>query len=595
MYIALVQNNPKVGALSSNAEKMLQVIEELSYEAYPPDLVVFPAYAMSGMPLDGLAFSAAFNAECLDVARDFISQAKLPCLFGSVVPLELAWRGHVAEADIIYCQSGLGGTLGFSEIEGPRFSRRFVQRSHYMEVKINDAHVAIFLDSFPDYEEDFTDCDLLIVMMAKEYVGADGMLGSSDILSDLRSIASDSAAWMVVCNLVGGQDDVVFDGGSLIIDPTGTVVEAAQVFETGIIKANLTFSSAPARSQRLAVRSEAPSEATSEAKAQDKASKPLLPYEADWRALGLATRDYAVKNGFSDVVIGLSGGIDSALTAVLAVDAFGNDYVHGVLLPSEYTSEESTNDAIELGQSLGIDLLTMPITDAIQAVLNQSMRTIGHGGSETAQQNMQARMRMLYLMHLSNTFGWMLLNTSNKSEGATGFSTLYGDTAGAYAPFGNVYKTDIYGMANWRNSRQAVIPQAILEKAPTAELYAGQLDTDSLPPYEVLDRILRLHIEDRMGLDQILDIVANTPGGDPIEEELVADVLKRVARAEFKRRVEPIAPNIGSMDMNNRRSWPVTNGFVDRNRNIKSSFQISDLINTLRDWQRPEDWGYLAN
>ena len=588
MYIAVVQNNPTVGALDDNADAMLELVEDLSTSAYPPDLVVFPAYALSGTPLDGLAYSTAFNAQALDAGRRVIKEAKLPCLFGSVIPQSMGWRGHIAEEEVIYCQGGIGGSLGFAEGEGQRFSHH----AQYMQVKINEAQVAIFLDCFPDFGSDFSECDLLIVMLAKEYIGAHGMVNSSDLLSDLRVVAQESNAWVVIANLVGGQDDVVFDGGSMVIDPSGSIVDALDNFSAGVIECNLAFTQ-PRRSYGSG---SASSTSTVFDTANDRVRvRSPLPYEADWRALSLATRDYVQKNGFSEVVIGLSGGIDSALTATLAVDALGAENVHGVLMPSIHTSESSTNDALELAGNLGIETLTMPIIGPIEAIERQSIESIGEPGSDIARQNMQARMRMIYLMHLSNTFGWMLLNTGNKSEVATGFSTLYGDTAGAFAPFGNVYKTDIYGLAYWRNQQNAVIPSSILTKAPSAELYPGQRDSDNLPPYEVLDRILRLHIEDRMGLDQILDIIANTPGGDPVDPGIVGEVLRRVSQSEFKRRQEPLAPNIGSVGMSTRRAWPQTNGFVDRSHGLSEPFDAAELLNRLRDWQRPDGWGFMAN
>jgi len=602
LYIALVQNNPTVGALEYNAEQMLETVNDLAKSAYPPDLVVFPAFAMTGMPLDGLAYSSAFCAQSLDVAQHIITEASLPCLFGSVIPQSMGWRGHVAEAEAVYCQKGIGGSLGFADGEGQRFGRH----SQFMQVKINEAQVAIFLDCFPDFGHELNDCDLLIVMLAKEYSGTNGMIGSSGLLSDLRSVAEEAQAWMVVVNLVGGQDDVVFDGGSLIIDPTGSVVEAASSFETGVISHNLTFrKKAEAGSGGAGSGASGSSDTGGRRRrpgntfvfSDQVAVKPMLPYEADWSALVLATRDYVQKNGFSEVVIGLSGGIDSAMTAALAVDAFGAENVHGVIMPSKHSSPDSSKDALELAKNLGINTLTMSIEEVVSAIENQSIAAIGEPGGDIARQNMQARVRMIYLMHLSNTFNWMLLNTGNKSEAATGFSTLYGDTAGAYAPFGNVYKTDLYELARWRNQlRQApVIPQAIIDKPPSAELYPGQVDTDSLPPYEVLDRVLRLHIEDRMGLDQILDIIANTPGGDPIAPELVSEILLRVSRSEFKRHMEPLAPNIGSVDMGSQRAWPMTNGFVDRRHRFGDYGDSVDLMNTLRDWERPDGWGFLAN
>ena len=586
MYIAVVQNNPTTGALAANAQAMLAVVDQLADAAYPPDLVVFPAYAMSGYPLDGLAYSTAFGAACLDSIQSFIQSAKLPCLFGSVTPQSIGWR-HFSEAEAIYCQNGRGGALGFTAPSGMAF-----EQPHYIQVKMDNLKVAIFMDSYPDYSNDYLENDLLIILLAKEYEGAESLTSSSERLNELRLTARDAQAWVVLANLVGGQDDVVFDGGSLVISPDGSVQQAAPLFDTGIIFCNLT-SANPAV---LPASESDPHAAVLAAQSKDRVTlKSPVANEADWQALVLSTRDYVLKNGFSEVALGISGGIDSALTATLAVDALGAENVHGLLMPSLYTDPVSVRDAQALAKNLGIATLEMPITEPVQAVEAVVQATIGEPGSDTARQNLQARMRMVYLMHLSNSFDWLVLNTTNKSEAAMGYSTLYGDTAGAFSPFGNTYKTEVYELARWRNQRQAVIPLSILEKAPSGELYAGQLDTDRLPPYEVLDRILRLHIEDRMGIDEIIDIVQNTPAGDPIAASLVSQVLAQVSRSEFKRRQEPLAPSIGSVDMNRQRAWPVTNGFIDQYRDIQGSLETLDLMNMLQDWERPEGWGFLAN
>ncbi|MDR2957355.1 MAG: NAD(+) synthase [Coriobacteriales bacterium] len=588
MYIAVAQNNPIVGGLAANADAMLSVVDQLADSAYPPDLVVFPAYALSGLPLDGLSYSTAFGAECLDVARKFIRAARLPCLFGTVVPQSFGWHIDMAEAEAIYCQAGMGGALGFAADSETGFDEGVSS----LKVKINDARVAVFLDCLPDFGTEYQDCDLLIAMLAKEYSGTEGMLSSSGLLSDLRMVATEAQAWVVVANLVGGQDDVVFDGGSLVIGPDGSIAEAAPAFDIGIIKQNLAIPiRAKAGSQAIETRA-----GLAAAIAADRSPvKPLLPYEADWEALKLATSDYVQKNGFTEVVIGLSGGIDSALTATLAVDALGAENVHGLIMPSGYSSPSSIQDAYELAGNLGISTLTMPINGPTAAIEAESIQAIGESGSQTARQNLQARLRMVYLMHLSNTFDWMVINTSNKSERAMGYSTLYGDTAGAFAPFGNVYKTDIYGLAQWRNQAGAVIPSSVIDRPPSAELSAGQLDTDDLPPYEVLDRILRLHIEDRMGLDQICDIIANTPGGDPVDRELCWNILEQVKRSEYKRQQEPLSPSLGGTDITSGRAWPITNGFVDHYRGINDALDTTDLMGMLRDWERPEGWGWLDN
>ncbi|MDR0350361.1 MAG: NAD(+) synthase, partial [Coriobacteriales bacterium] len=310
----------------------------------------------------------------------------------------------------------------------------------------------------------------------------------------------------------------------------------------------------------------------------------------------LCVRDYVIKNGFTDVVLGLSGGIDSAVTATLACDALGAERVHGVLMPGPHSSQGSIDDAAELAENLGIETLTLPITEPLGAFYALFEDRLGQQGSFLARQNIQARIRTVYLMHLSNTFGWLLLNTGNKSEAAMGFSTLYGDTAGALAPLGNVYKTDVYGLARWRNERTRVIPEATLVKAPSAELYDGQTDQDSLPPYELLDRVLRLHIEEGFGIQRILEHLRHEPDVEGLSEGLVAKVLQGVQAAEYKRRQEPLAPSLGNVDMRDDRSWPLTNGFIDHGHSQPdSAFDLEAYLGMMNDWKRPEGWGFLAN
>ncbi|MDR0308874.1 MAG: NAD(+) synthase, partial [Coriobacteriales bacterium] len=590
MYVALVQNNPTTGALKDNADMVLKAVEALSKQPYPPDLVVFPAYALTGFPLHGLGRSAAFAAEVLDTAQRLIKEAKLPILLGMVLPQQIPdVPGFFCEPESLYCKDGDGGSLGFSygtfgEDGGQETDASYasdIRGTDMVKVKMEGLTVCIILDAYPDETNDLRDCDLIIMQLAKDYNGADSLFTSSQQLGYLKEVAQMNSAWLMVSNLVGAQDDMVFDGGSLVINPEGELIASAPVFEESVILQNIPSlkSNGPGRAS-MAVVAEAAEEAdatvekadvvsagveTAEAEAEAAGENgesvsltagvhnglvtPLLPYEADWKALTVAVRDYLHKNGFTDVVIGISGGLDSAVTAVLAADVLGSEHLHGVIMPSAHTPESSTADAQELAEALGIKTVILPIDGPLKAFSELYQEQLGSLGSDLAQQNIQARIRMIHLMQLANTHGWLLLNTTNKSEAAVGYSTLYGDTAGSYAPLGNIYKTDVYGLAEWRNTKQKVIPAAILTKAPSAELFAGQLDQDTLPPYEVLDRILKLHIEENMGIDQIIDATSSGHLLDPIDPEIIADVLHRVRVSEFKRRQEPLSPTLGPVDM----------------------------------------------
>ena len=596
MYIALVQNNPTLGALAANVDDMLQTVQTLQQLAYPPDLVIWPAYALTGQPLAGLATSASFAAECLDQARRFLQKTTLPCLFGSVAPQQLDDQLEcVSEA--IYVQPGGGGLLGFSALDD---LESLDEDYGCIRVRIGNQTVAIFLEDIPDDGEGLSDCDLIIALVAKEYQGCAHLLTSANWLTSCQHVAKSANAWLVVANLVGGQDELIYDGGSLIVNPAGELTASAPLFRTAILTCNLSSQNgeAPARSTALisAEASVEPSAAPhSPATTTTNGKQILLPRAVDWQALELATHDYLRKNGFTDVVLGLSGGIDSALVAVLASDALGAEHVHALLLPSAVTAPTSQSDALELAGNLGIEATISGIDELLMAFRARLSEPANWDPQALAVQNLQARLRMICLMYAANQHNWLLLNTSNKSEAAVGYSTLYGDSAGGFAPFGNIYKTDLYELAVWRNSQQAVIPASILHKPPTAELFSGQLDTDTLPPYELLDRILRLHIEDNFGLDQILDFLANLPDADPVDADLVSAVLRLVQRAEFKRRQEPLAPNLGSVSLTDQRAWPITNGFRDRQHFLNTGGNWENLLEIIRDGQRPSGLGFLDN
>lgn len=614
MFIAVVQFNPHVGAFRENGERALDIIDELSQLAYPPDLVVFPALALSGVELGGLVTHNAFAAEALDVAQDFMQRAALPTLIGTVLPRPaMAGTRFLCEEEVLLAVNGKGSALGFLDMNASAEMQEYVES---IQVTLNGFTVTVVLDDFIDPDAGYGDSDAIISMVARPYQETNGLLTASNQIDSLRADALSNNAWIVVASLCGGEDTSVFEGASLVLAPNGSVVESAPPFEDAVFTVNLSRGGEAAAA--------APREGTSgqtdarqggierpvypggrrqdrrmilsEARKQDKKKiLPLVPYEANWRALTVGVRDYVHKNGFTDAVVGLSGGIDSAVVATLAADALGAEHVHCVMMPSPYSSEDSQSDAEALASNLGMEVTTFPISAVFEHFLAQSGEVLGTEGSGTARQNLQARLRTVILMHLSNTYDWLLLNTGNKSENAIGYSTLYGDTAGAIAPLGGLYKTDVYGLADWRNSRDAVIPLATLRREPSAELYSGQKDTDDLPPYDTLDQILRLHIEENLGVDEILEFFNNYPIKTVVDTSTILDVLDRVRRAEYKRRQEPMAFQFEGVSLNEHRAWPVSNGFKDHSRDIIAPGEILKYLGQIYRETHAGGFNFLDN
>ena len=349
----------------------------------------------------------------------------------------------------------------------------------------------------------------------------------------LRTRARDSGVWLAYCNLVGGQDELVFDGRSTLISPDGEIVGRALAFAPDLLVCDIPGAGEPRAACRIEVRPEGDEEV--------------------YRALTLGLRDYFAKNGFTDAVLGVSGGIDSALTAALAVDALGADHVHGVLLPSRYSSPGSVTDAEALAANLGIDCRTLAIEEPFAALLETLAPSFAGTSANVTEENLQARVRGTLLMALSNKFGWIVLATGNKSELSVGYSTLYGDMVGGFAPIKDVAKTAVWDLARWRNRHGVVIPLASIEKAPSAELRPDQRDADSLPPYHVLDPILKAYVEDDLSRDAIVSM--------GFEAAVVDRVCRMVDAAEYKRRQGPLGIKITEKAFGKDRRMPVTNRY----------------------------------
>jgi NAD+ synthase (glutamine-hydrolysing) len=393
----------------------------------------------------------------------------------------------------------------------------------------------------------------------------------------LATRAADNVAVVAFCNLVGGQDELVFDGRSAIFDSSGELMARAAQFEEDLIVADVDVRRVFRRRLHDPRRRKEPvadltqislppiegrvSAGSSEEAAISRAgliSCPLPRLEEIYRALTLGTRDYVRKNGFERVVIGLSGGVDSSLVACIAADGLGPENVIGVAMPSRYSAEHSEIDAARLAENLGIDFLVISIETAFQAYLDTLRQVFADEEPDVTEENLQARTRGTLLMALSNKFGWLVLTTGNKSEMAVGYATLCGDMAGGFAVIKDVPKTLVYELARWRNDQggSSLIPERVLTRAPSAELRPNQKDTDSLPPYDVLDSILEAYVEEDVGLDGIVAL--------GYEESLVREVIRMVDANEYKRRQAPPGVRITPRAFGRDRRLPITNMFGAR-------------------------------
>ena len=377
-----------------------------------------------------------------------------------------------------------------------------------------------------------------------------------------RARAAETGAWIVYVNAVGGQDELVFDGGSMVVSPQGELVWHAAMFEEDLLIVDIEVPEAPAEFPGIPVEP-AQSEPHIES---GRRSRPPLPDpsrppwpqgpEEVYGALVLGLGDYVRKNGFKEIVLGLSGGVDSAITATLAADALGPQAVRTVAMPSPFSSPESLEDAAEVARRLRVRLEEVRIDDVYKAYLSALDEVFADTEENVAEENLQARIRGNILMAISNKFGSLVLATGNKSEMATGYSTLYGDMAGGFAPIKDVPKTLVYEIARWRNGRSdpAPIPERVIKKPPTAELRVGQKDTDTLPPYELLDPVLEAYVEHDRSPEELIE-----SGFDP---QVVWKVASMVDRAEYKRRQAPPGVKITPKAFGRDRRLPITNAYT---------------------------------
>jgi len=414
----------------------------------------------------------------------------------------------------------------------------------------------IWHPGFPEREEAAAGARLVVNASASPYHRGKGAAREAMVAERARS----NGAAFALCNTVGGQDELVFDGASVVIGPDGRTLARAAQFESELLLCDLMLpatTQADGDSRRgVPVLASLSTGARPDGRLDSRLAEPITPEEAEvYSALTLGLRDYVEKNGFEHVVLALSGGIDSALVALIAVDALGADRVSVVVMPSPHSTEETQADARVIAANLGVELIEIPIAETMDSYGRALAPSFEGTESGIAEENLQARIRGNLVMALSNKFGWLVLTTGNKSELSVGYATLYGDMAGGFAVIKDIFKLLVYRLVRWRNEGEAreLVPATVLERPPSAELRPDQLDEDSLPPYELLDRILEAYVERDEGVEQLV--------AQGLPEEAVRDVVRLVDRAEYKRRQAPPGIRVSTKAFGRDRRLPITNRF----------------------------------
>jgi NAD+ synthase (glutamine-hydrolysing) len=570
LRIALCQMNPTVGDIAGNERKIVEWLGRAREQE--AQLVLFPELAVTGYPPEDLLLKEHFLLDARAALQRIAQQTE------GVVALV----GFPELADDVYNASGVlaDGELKaiYRKVFLPNYGvfdeQRYFQSGPgggLIELDGVTVGLTICEDIWepgpPASDEALAGATLLVNISASPYHAGKGLERERMLVQRAR----DNLSTVVFCAMVGGQDELVFDGHSLVIDHEGEVIARGAQFEEELLIATIDPESSrgarlrdprhrPARRRAMP---EARTLATLSLPApsdQDEAvhgtvAELLEPAAEVYRALELGLRDYVAKNGFQHVVMGVSGGIDSALVATIAVDTLGPDFVSLVVMPSPYSSEDTQHDARQLAANLGIEPLELPIEQAMLAYNATLERVFGGRPPDLTEENLQARIRGNLLMALSNKFGWLVLTTGNKSEMAVGYSTLYGDSAGGFAVIKDCPKTLVYELTRYRNARSdpGPIPQSIVDRAPSAELRPDQRDEDSLPPYNVLDPILEGYVADDLGREQLI-----ARGFDP---EDVDRVIALVDRAEYKRRQAPPGIKITTRAFGRDRRMPITNRY----------------------------------
>ena len=529
--VAMVQDNFTVGELHANVARMQQHVQQAIQRG--TRLVVFPELAVTGYPPEDLLLRPGFIDDAMRAAESLYAlSTQIDIVFGC------PWRDdgrlynsalwlRQGERHALYHKRCLPNYSVFDE------KRYFHTGEQALTVELDGLQVGLAICEDIWCEQPLVDdhADCLLVLNASPYhVGK-----YEERLQVVAQRARQHQCPVLYLNTVGGQDELVFDGESFVCDAQGELLHRTVAFERSVEYVQLTRESALPIEPRMPA--------------------PLTTREAVYKALVLGVRDFVRKNGFQGVVIGLSGGVDSALTLAIAVDALGADNVQAVMMPSMYTADISQSDASAEAEALGVQYDVIPIEKPYHAFTDALAEMFAGCEVDTTEENLQARCRGVILMAISNKTGRMVLTTGNKSEMAVGYATLYGDMSGGFAPLKDISKMLVYELCRYRNSIAPVIPERVLTRAPSAELRPDQTDQDSLPDYAVLDRILELSVEQDKSID---DIVATG-----IDRETVEHVVGMVHRNEYKRRQAAPGVRITRRAFGRDRRYPITSGYRD--------------------------------
>ena len=553
MRIALAQINPTVGDLEGNAAKIVDFAGRAAGAG--ADIVMFGELALTGYPPEDLVLKKSFLSDCAGKVKEIRSQLPdITSVFG-FVDYE---KGSAFNALTLIRG---GKTLArYHKNQLPNYGvfdekRYFSPGKKPLIASAGGAGLLINICEdvwFPEVtvKPYASRIKMLLNISASPYYAGK----FSERVKLLAGIAKKFGVFVCYVNIVGGQDELVFDGGSLVVSASGKILAQGKEFEEDLICVDIDASAIKGK-RKPAASVSIPIVADQKPPLKKRKVRKLDRLEEIYSALVLGTRDYVRKNGFEKVVLGVSGGIDSSLCAAVAVDALGRENVVAVRMVSEFTSSETARDAELLAENLGVRLIDLPIAGVFGQISKGLAAAFDGRERDITEENIQARIRAIFLMALSNKFHWLTITTGNKSETSCGYCTLYGDMAGGFAIIKDVPKTLVWELARFRNKREAreIIPASVIERVPTAELKANQRDEDTLPPYDLLDKILKRYIEEDKGAEQIIK--------EGFPRETVQYVIKLVDHAEFKRRQSAPGVKITPKSFGRDRRMPITNKY----------------------------------